>query len=116
MKVTGDKQPQVRYGKIKRAFSQPFGWHAKIKLAAASNGLSASEFYSQIIETFVDNELSNTGPADYLLPGKDSEIKTILLRELVVHKVKLLATRDFIAENRVMFTAMALFAKKEEQL
>lgn len=112
MSVDMNKKPKVRSGRIVRIFRLPIGLHEKIKESAKRSNLTISAFYDEIIDSFVKENLSSRGPAEYLYPSGETKHNNIPLKEEVVFKVKTLANRDTVPENRVLFTAVMQFVKK----
>lgn len=106
-----EKKIQVRSGRISRLFKLPVGAHEKIKHLAKQQGVAAYDLYDQIIEDFANCYLTQETKPDYLFHQGEAKNTKVALKEKIVLKVKKLAKRDAVAENRIMFTAVMLFCR-----
>lgn len=70
-----------------------------------------SALYDEITESFVQKKLATTGPAEYLYSSGETKYINVSLKEEVVLRIKTLAVRDAVPENRVIYTAVMHFAK-----
>ena len=109
-----DKQKNLvsQAGKVNRLVKIPPTIHQKIKEIAQQRGLRVYELYSQIVSDFLNETKKSSMTVEYLVHQFDAKNQTIKLKEHILADIKERVLRDAVSENRIMFTAIMKFARK----